>query len=354
VSMTAIVVSGPGHAGVERREPRAAGAADARVRVACAGICHTDHYILDGRHPGARYPLVPGHELAGVVCEVGAAVTSVGVGELVAVMSDVPCGTCARCRASAQHACVNRRRFGTSEDGGWQEELVVPASALVGLAGTDLSAAEGALLEPAANAVAAARAAGSLVDRRVVVIGPGPIGLLAAQCARADGAGTVSLVGLAHDARRLEIGRSLGLDAALVIAGDEDEGAAAVREQLPEGGADVVIQCAGAVAATRLAYGIVSDGGVVVVEGFAGDPTPIAVSPDDLATRRLSLVGVNGWTPADFRTAHSLAAEGRIQLGPLATHTVALSEFDRGLELSTSYDAGVVKVLLRPDEREAA
>jgi 2-desacetyl-2-hydroxyethyl bacteriochlorophyllide A dehydrogenase len=353
VSMTAIVVSAPGHAGVERREPRAAGAADARVRVACAGICHTDHYILDGRHPAARYPLVPGHELAGVVCEVGAAVTSVGVGELVAVMSDVPCGTCARCRAGAEHACAHRRRFGTSEDGGWQEELVVPASALVALAGTDLSAAEGALLEPAANAVAAARAAGSLKDRRVAVIGPGPIGLLAAQCARADGARTVSLVGLAHDARRLEIGRSLGLDAALAISSEEDE-AAAVREQLPEGGADVVIQCAGAVAATRLAYGIVSDGGAVVVEGFAGDPAPIAVSPDDLAIRRLSLVGVNGWTAADFRTAHRLAAEGRIQLGPLATHTVALSEFDRGLELSTSYDAGVVKVLLRPDEREAA
>jgi L-iditol 2-dehydrogenase len=354
VSVRAVVVDGPGALAVRRREPRAAGAGDVRLDVLYAGICHTDHYILGGRHPGARYPLVPGHEVAGVVREVGPAVSSVAAGDRVAVMTDLPCGACAACRAGADRACVNRRQLGTSEDGGWQEEMVVPASSLVTLAGTALSTAEGALLEPAANAVAAVRAAGSVVGRRVVVIGPGPIGLLAGQCARAEGADVVTVVGLAHDARRLELARSLGLETAAPVGPDANpDEAAALREQLP-GGADAVIQCAGAVSATRLALALVSDGGAVVVEGYAGDPTPVPVSPDELATRRLALMGVNGWTATDFRAACAHAAEGRVRLRALATHVIGLEDVDEGLELSRSYADGAVKVLLAPSGAEAA
>jgi 2-desacetyl-2-hydroxyethyl bacteriochlorophyllide A dehydrogenase len=354
VSVRAVVVERPGAIAVQRRATRSAGDGDVRLSVLYAGICHTDHYIVGGRHPAARYPLVPGHEVAGVVRDVGAAVTSVGAGDRVAVMTDLPCGTCARCRAGVERACSNRRQFGTSEDGGWQEELVVPESALVTLAGTDLSAAEGALLEPAANGVAAVRAAGPVAGRRVVVIGPGPIGLLAAQCARAEGADAVTVIGLAHDASRLELARSLGLETADPVAPDlSADAAAALREQLPDGGADTVIQCAGAVAATRLARALLSDGGTVVVEGYAGDPAPVPVSPDELASRRLALVGVNGWTAADFAVARRHAAEGRIRLGPLATHVVGLEEVGRGLELSLSYASGAVKVLLAPSEEAA-
>jgi L-iditol 2-dehydrogenase len=354
VSVRALVVEAPGAIAVQRREQRAAGPGDVRLAVLYAGICHTDHYILGGRHPAARYPLVPGHEVAGVVREVGAAVTSVGAGDRVAVMTDLPCGACAACRAGAERACSNRRQLGTSEDGGWQEELVVPASALVTLVGTDLSTADGALLEPAANGVAAVRAVGPVAGRRVVVIGPGPIGLLAAQCAQAEGASSVTVLGLPHDARRLEIARSLGLRAATPVGAEAAaEDASAVREQLPDGGADAVIQCAGAVAATRLALALVDDGGTVAVEGYAGDPTPIAVSPDELASRRLALVGVNGWTADDFRTARRCAAEGEIRLRPLATHVVGLDEVDRALALSRSYADGAVKVLLSPADEEA-
>jgi 2-desacetyl-2-hydroxyethyl bacteriochlorophyllide A dehydrogenase len=355
VSVRAVVVDRPGAIAVRRREPRAAGAGDVRLDVLYAGICHTDHYILGGCHPGARYPLVPGHEVAGVVREVGPAVTSVGAGDRVAVMTDLPCGACTACRSGADRACANRRQLGTSEDGGWQEEMVVPAFALVTLAGTELSAAEGALLEPAANGVAAVRAAGAVAGRRVVVIGPGPIGLLAAQCARAEGAGAVTVVGLAHDARRLELARSLGLDTAPPVGPDASmDEAAALCEQLPGGGADAVIQCAGSVSATRLALALVSDGGAVVVEGYAGDPAPVPVSPDELATRRLALVGVNGWTATDFLAACRHAAEGRLRLRTLATHVVGLEDVDRALELSRSYADGAVKVLLTPSGEEAA
>jgi L-iditol 2-dehydrogenase len=355
VSPRAVVIEGPGALALRRREPSVAGPGDVRLDVLFAGICHTDHYILGGRHPAARYPLVPGHEVAGVVREVGTAVTSVAVGDRVAVMTDLPCGACAACRAGAERACADRRQLGTNEDGGWQDEMVVPAAALVPLGGTELSATAGALLEPAANGVAAVRASGSVAGRRVVVIGPGPIGLLAAQHARAEGAGSVTVVGLAHDGPRLELARSLGLRTASPVAPDAgaDE-AAALREELPEGGADAVIQCAGAVAATRLGLALVDDGGTVAVEGYAGDPTPIPVSPDQLASRRIALVGVSGWTSADFSTARRQAAEGLIRLAPLATHLVALDDVQRALELSTSYADGVVKVLLTPGGMEAA
>jgi L-iditol 2-dehydrogenase len=340
----AVVVGGPGEIGLEERPAPAPGEGEALVRVGLACICHTDHYILAGGHPAVRYPIVPGHEVSATVVAIGAGVRSVRPGDRVAIQTQLSCHRCPACADGRPADCPDVRQVGSTQDGGWQDLLVLPQDALYPIGG--LSLAEAALIEPAANGHAAVRSARVAEGDVVVVIGPGAIGLMALMMARLERPRRTIVVGRAVDERRLELARSLGADD---VVGTDERAVEAVMELTGGAGADAVIQCAGSVQATVTALAVAGRRGRVVIEGYAGRPGTISLSPDRLAVEQITLTGVNGWALADFEAALAHARARRLDLGALITHRYPLGDHAAAIARSQDYAGGAVRVAFQVD-----
>ncbi len=296
----------------ERPEPRP-GAGQVVVQVAAAGICGTDLHIFDDEY-ASRPPVTMGHEVSGVVAELGEGVDAAWRGARVVTETYFStCGRCEFCRSGRINLCLERRSIGSFADGGFAPRVVLPARGLHRVPDR-LSDEAAALCEPLACVCQA------LVDPpavapgdRVLVTGPGPIGLLAAQVARAAG-GAVQIVGTAGDALRLEAARAMGFAAATV----KDE---------PENPADVVIECSGSGSGMTLCLQSVRRGGRYVQIGLAGKP--VSVPLDEVCFRELVVSGANASTPTSWRRALRLVAGGSVELAPLVSEVVPLAEWER-------------------------
>ncbi|MFZ0322585.1 MAG: alcohol dehydrogenase catalytic domain-containing protein, partial [Actinomycetes bacterium] len=216
------------------------GAGEVRIAVFAAGMCGTDLHIIDGTYP-ASPPVTLGHEIAGVVEAVGPGVADDWIGVRVAPEPAVGCGRCEWCDGGYPMHCRERVSTGTHVDGGFAPQVIVPARNLHALPDL-LSDHAGALVEPLAcvcNALLDPSAI-SFGDR-VVVTGPGTIGILAAQVAMAAGAET-TLIGLTRDAPRLAIASDIGLDARSL---DDPKTLASFSSEVQERRINTVIECAG-------------------------------------------------------------------------------------------------------------
>ncbi|MCC7447092.1 MAG: alcohol dehydrogenase catalytic domain-containing protein [Anaerolineae bacterium] len=310
------------------------------VRTAAATICHTDHYILSGQHPFAVYPVTPGHEFSGIIEAVGEKVTHVKPGTRVAVQTLLPCGHCRYCLRGQINLCDNILELGSLRPGGYEEYVVAPAYAMHPIA-DHFSLEEAAMTEPSANAHAVVRRADIQTGDTVVVIGPGPIGLLVLQYAKLKNPGRLILVGLPGDMRRLEIGRQLG--ATDTIALPPEEAIKKINELTEGRGADRVLQCAGVVQATTLALAIAGKDATIAIEGVSGTNNPAPMSPDVLVTKQITVRGVCGWTVPDFAAALQINQAGLVNLKPLLTHRFTLDQFDAAFEMTGKYTDGVIK-----------
>jgi L-iditol 2-dehydrogenase len=241
--------------------------------------------------------------------------------------------------------CDDCRELGSSLDGGWQEQVVVPAR--LAHPTTRLAAHEAALTEPSACAFNAVERAGIRSGDVVVVIGPGPIGLLVQQYARLRSPGLLVLVGTPLDERRLELGRSLGADA-IVASAPSPEAEEEVLALTHGRGADVVLQCVGSVDATAQALRLAGKDGRVVVEGFAGSAAEVGVSPDDLVLRQLTVRGSRGWSLDDFRSALAINGSGGVRVDPLISHRFDLSDHVEALAAAFDPASGAIKVAFAP------
>ena len=316
---------------------------EALVRVAAATICHTDHYILAGQIPDLGYPVTPGHEFSGVVEAVGVRVTQIEPGARVAVQTYRSCGRCHHCRRGRINLCADMLEMGFQLPGGFEEYVVVPATLLHPI-NDDFSLEEAAMTEPSANAHAVVRRAAIETGDCVVVIGPGPIGLLVMQYAGLKNPGRLILVGLPGDERRLAVGRQLGATDTLALA---PEAAQERILELTDGrGADRVLQCAGSTRAAELALAVAAMNATIVIEGGGGET--IALSPNDLIERQLTVRGTCGWSLPDFAAALQINQSGRIELGALLTHRFPLEEHAAAFTMTGQYSDGVIKAAFIP------
>jgi len=308
--MRAFVITGPGKAEVLAVDEPAAGPGEVVVDVSRAGVCGTDVEFFTGEmaylHTGeAAYPVRIGHEWCGTVSAVGAGVDPAWAGRRVTGDTMLGCGRCARCGSGRQHLCADRYEIGIRN--GWPgalaTQLAVPVRALHSLPFLDETL--GALVEPGGNALRAVQAADLAPGSRVLITGPGTIGLMAAQFALSQGA-EVHLLGL-----HLDFARSVGFTNAWTAA------------DLPELPFDAVIDTSNSAALPALAIDRVEPGGRVVFIGIAGEPS--LVDTRRIALQDLTVVGILGGSGGLAETI-SRYASGAVDPRPLVAATVGLDD----------------------------
>jgi L-iditol 2-dehydrogenase len=313
---------------VERPDPAPA-AGQLLIAPSAVGICGTDIEIFEGslayfRMGLAEYPIVPGHEWTGVVVDVGKGVTGFSPGDQVVGEVAIGCGVCVRCRAGRSHLCDRRTETGIVHmDGAMASRMVFPAAyAHV----VPFSSRQAALVEPTSVALHGVTR-GRVAGQHVVVIGVGPIGLLAAQIARAHGAASVVVSDTRPD--RLSLAQTLGFEAFAPVGED---------------GPDVALLCAGGAGAIRAAFDAVRPGGTVVALGLSGRPE-IPFDWDGMVVRDIDLIGVLG-SVGYWEGAIELIASGAVVTEPLVTRAFSLEQARDAIERLV--DPGSLKVLVEP------
>ncbi len=321
---------GPGNVGLaERPEPQAL-AGHVVLAVQAAGICGTDLHIADDEFRSVP-PVTMGHEVCGVVRSVGDGVDPGWLGVLVVAETYFStCGACRHCRGGRTNLCLERRSIGSAVDGAFAPRLVVPVGNLHRVP-RGLTAEAAALTEPLACCCQC------LLDPVVVqegdavlVVGPGPVGLIAAQVARDCGA-VVYVRGVARDGVRLHKARELGFETS-------------VAPDALTGEFDVVIECSGSADGILTCFEHARRGGRYVQVGLAGRPVPVPF--DEVCYRELVVTGGNASTAASWLRAIELLERGAVDLATLVTDVVPLEEWERGFDLTRS--ASCVKVVIDP------
>jgi L-iditol 2-dehydrogenase len=319
---------GAGNVALAERPEPVAGSGEALLAVVAAGICGTDIHIADGEYETVT-PVTMGHEVSAVVAEVGADVDESWLGAHVAAETYFStCGRCPHCSVGRINLCPERRSIGTHVDGAFAPRLTVPVVNLHRLP-DGLREQAGALCEPLACICHSLLEPESAVEAgdEVLVIGPGTIGLLAAQVARAAG-GLVHVRGTPRDEQRLVAARTLGF------------ATSTTQDDIAE--ADVVIECPGCEAGIASALGAARRGGRHVQIGLAGKPVTL---PFDLVCfHELRVTSGFASTPTSWRQALRLVEERRVELEPLVTEVVPIAEWERAFA-STRAAAGIKFVL---------
>jgi L-iditol 2-dehydrogenase len=299
------------------------------------GMCGTDLHIAHGTL-AIQTPRILGHELSGTVAEIGPGVEGLELGQPVTTETDARfCGTCPFCVRGDMHLCAERTGIGTSADGGFADYVALPARGVHLLpSGVDLLS--GALTEPLAVAVHAVIERGQVRrGERAAVMGPGTVGLLAAQVVQAQGA-AATIIGLAAHGDRYELARDLGIGSHLVL--DDPDQAARVDEA--DGTMDVVLECSGAVSAFERATRLLRKGGRLVLVGFYGER--VSVDLDRAIDRELALIASRGKRPTSFEIALELMGSRQIDPGRLITHRYPLEAWSRAFAAAEGIGAKVV------------
>ena len=345
--MKAFRIHGPRDARYEDIAEPAIGPDDALVRVRAVAVCGTDLELYRGtigyyQSGFAKYPITPGHEWSGEVAAVGANVRSVAVGDRVVGECMVPCGVCELCRRGWYNECPDRQETGVIfKDGAYAEYLAMPAS-LLHRFGAGLSFEAAALCEPTAVAVYACKLAEVGPADRVAVFGSGPIGLQAAQAARALGARTVVVVG--GRASRRDLALRLGADAAFDPRERDlvDESLRLTSGRL----FDVVIEATGNPAVIPDLTAVARPLARVVLTGVFGGQSG-ALDLDAVVLKNLTIKGALGSPNVWPETLH-LIESGRIQTAPLITMRRPLAEAAEVLALLEARRPDLVKAVLLP------
>jgi 2-desacetyl-2-hydroxyethyl bacteriochlorophyllide A dehydrogenase len=321
------------------------------VRVAMCGACGTDVSIQEHPFPGQPPfgSFTPGHEWTGTVVGRGASVDEIAVGDRVAIHAHHGCGRCVNCLRGRYTACENygrrehgHRAPGFTADGGFAEYVVHHINAVYPL--PDAVSWEDAVLATTAGTAVYGidRAGGLIAGDSVVIIGPGPVGLMTTQVALALGASSVTLIGTRGS--RLELGRELG--ATSVINVNDTDPVTAVRAATGGRGADLVIETSGAAGAPDRAMAMSRRGGTVLFLAFYDGPVPMDLG---LANREeINLITARGEGRLAVGRALSLIAAKRVTGEPLVTHRYPLDDIQQGFDDLRARHGDPMKIVFVP------
>jgi L-iditol 2-dehydrogenase len=326
--------------------PRPQPAADELlIRIQACGICGSDVHGYDGSTGRRLPPIVMGHEAAGIVEEVGDAVTEFRAGDRVTFDSTVYCGKCFFCLRGEINLCDHREVIGVSTPlfrrmGAFAEYVAVPARIAYHLPDS-MPFAHAALIEAVSVAVHAVSLTPIKLNDTAVVVGAGMIGLLTLQAARLAGAGEVFVLDV--DESRLEMARNLG--ATRTFNSRDADVIAQIQAQTGGRGADVALECVGISATVKLALESVRKGGAVTLVGNVA-PT-VELGLQSAVTRQIRLQGSCA-SSGEYPACIALMARGAIRVEPLLSAVAPLEEGARWFERLYGREPGLLKVVLEP------
>ena len=330
---------GPGHLELCDVDDPTTGRDEVNIAVKAAGICSTDIHIRNDDYPNYP-PVILGHELSGVVREVGANVTDLCVGDRVTCQTgQVLCGTCLYCRTGATNLCLQRRSIGSGVNGGFAEYCVVPRNTVHSIPDSvDFDSA--AVTEPLACCVNGMEHAGLSLGDVVVISGPGTVGLLMLQLAKAHGAKAI-VCGVSSDHDKLKLAHTLGADCCINV--QKDNPVPIVMNLTAGYGADLAIECAGVAASVRQCFDLLRKRGRYVSMGLTGKEVPVPI--DIIVRHELSLCGSFSHTWSSFRKALDLMQQHRVNAKAIIAKRLALKDWQQGFD-----SMGEGKILLYPSE----
>jgi len=330
--MRALVVSKPGSWSVTDVPEPKAGPNDIVVAPKAVGICGSDLHILAGEFPPTPYPIIPGHEFAGVVVEVGDEVEGVVVGERVAVDPSLFCGTCRFCQAGRGNLCDNWGAIGDTTSGAFAELVAVPHQNAYKIP-ESMSFSAGALVEPMSCVVHGIHRLSIRAGSDLLIVGGGTIGLMLLQTARRSGASRVDVVDI--DDSRCARARDFGADG----TANSVEDVIALRGQRYE----YVIDASGVPEATAEALKGLDKGGTFLIFGVAPEDGRIALSPFAMYNNEYSILGSMAVLNS-FEPALKMLAAKTVDVEAMVTHQYPLEEFDRALDTMKSREGLKIQI----------
>ena len=331
----------------EIAEPQVS-AGEVKIRVRNCSTCGTDVKISRSGHPNMTPPQVMGHEIAGEIVDVGEGVEGWNAGDRVQVIAAIPDGTCADCLAGRPTVCAHQLSMGYQFPGGFAEYMIVPREVMhvdgLNRIPEGLGFAEASLAEPLACVLNGQELARVGAGDVVVVIGSGPIGCLHVRLARSRGAATIILMDL--NTERLTKAADL-VRPDLAISSESIDPVAAVLEATGGRGADVVITAAASGAAQEQGLRMLARRGrLSLFGGLPKDHPTITVDSNLVHYRELTIVGVNGSSPAHNREALRLIASGAVLVTDLITHRLRLDDVLDAIEIVARGDG--IKITIEP------
>ncbi|KMY42687.1 zinc-dependent alcohol dehydrogenase [Peribacillus loiseleuriae] len=313
-----------------------------KVKIHATGICGTDMHIIHDEY-SCNYPVVMGHEYSGTVMEVGNKVTDYQVGDrVVSLTAAVKCEDCVYCRSGLYMLCEERLSIGSGVNGAFAECMVIPEKIAFKIP-NNVTLDEAVLTEPLACMVRCVIERGTVkAGDYVLVSGPGTIGLLTMQVAKANG-GNVIVIGTSQDKERLKLASELGAFATIVI--DEEDVHEKISKLTSNLGVDVAFECAGVGPSAYNCLKLLKKTGLYVQVGLYGKKVEFDM---DLAlTKEINITNGFASEPTSWERALRLLEMKQVNVAPLISTKLPLDDWKKAIEMVDNKDA--FKVLFVPN-----
>jgi L-iditol 2-dehydrogenase len=306
------------------------------------GVCGSDIHVFHGLHPYTSYPVVQGHEVAGIVADVGKGVSGITVGDKITFTPQVTCGECYPCQHGLYHLCEKLKVMGFQTGGAAQEFFVLPEWNVFKLP-DDMPLDYAAMIEPVSVAVHAVGRGGGASGKKVLVLGAGTIGNLVAQVARASDAKAVMITDIKD--YKLEKAKECGIDY-VVNTAREDLKNVLPRDFGPER-ADLILECVGSEVTAAQAIENARKGTTIVIVGVFGQKP--AINLGFVQDWELNLVGTAMYQKQDYERAIELVTSGKIRLDRLVTHRFAFEDYLEAYHTIENSGGEYMKVMIDLD-----
>ena len=334
---------GPGNMEIREIPDPNPGPGEVKIEVKFAGICGSDiHIYHDNIAIPLNLPVVTGHEFSGVVKAIGEGVTSCKLGDRVTSETAIDyCGQCFNCKTGRYNLCNGRKTLGYWYNGAFAKFTIVPQDK-IHLLPKKISFIEGALLEPLACVTHATMDQGIMNPTDIVLItGPGAIGLMALQVAKAYGA-KVFISGTNYDIDRLEFAKKLGADRVINI--QKEDIYQIIKEETYNCGVDVVFECSGSSSAIKVNMDLIKKRGRYNQIGLTEEMTSLDFN--QICYKELKVTGSLGSIWTSWENAISLVKNDKVDLKCLVTHQFPLSSWKEGFDIFENKQG--IKIVLKP------
>jgi L-iditol 2-dehydrogenase len=309
------------------------------IEIKRIGVCGSDIHVFHGLHPYTPYPVVQGHEVSGIVAEVGKDVKTVKKGDIVTFTPQVTCGECYPCRTGNHHICDNLKVMGFQTGGAAQEYFVVDEEKIVVMP-KGFSLDQTAFIEPIAVAVHAAQRVENLEGKGVLVLGAGTIGNLVAQTVKALGADKVLITDISP--YKLEKARACGFS--YVCNPNEEDLGAKIIEVFGPDKMDYIFECVGVQDTITQAVEHARKGSDIVVVGVFGEEPRVNLG--FVQDRELRLIGTLMYQKPDYELAVSLLSQKKINIEPMITKRFSFEEYLEAYHYIEGSNGEYLKVMI--------